>query len=67
MLVHITNNDEIASIRRSGIRIGKFRDGVYAMPVLENFVVSAGRRLAVSLPAGTYKSRIFRQRFYDRD
>jgi hypothetical protein len=40
MLVHIANEDEIASIRRSGIRIGKFRDGVYAMPVLENFVVS---------------------------
>ncbi len=40
MLVHITNEDEIASIRRSGIGIGKFRDGVYAMPVLENFVVS---------------------------
>jgi hypothetical protein len=40
MLVHIANEDETASIRRSGIRIGKFRDGVYAMPVLENFVVS---------------------------
>lgn len=40
MLVHITNEDETGSIRRSGIRIGKFSDGVYAMPVLENFVVS---------------------------
>ncbi len=40
MLVHLTNEDETGSIRRSGIRIGKFRDGVYAMPVLENFVVS---------------------------
>jgi hypothetical protein len=40
MLVHITNEDETESIRRSGIRIGKYRDGVYAMPVLQNFVVS---------------------------
>ena len=40
MLVRITNEDETESVRRSGIRIGKYRDGVYAMPVLENFVVS---------------------------
>jgi hypothetical protein len=40
MLVHITNEDETESVRRSGIRIGKYRDGVCAMPVLENVVVS---------------------------
>jgi hypothetical protein len=40
MLVHIANDDETESVRRSGIRIGKYRDGVYAMPVLSNFIVS---------------------------
>jgi hypothetical protein len=39
MLVHITNEDETESVRRSGIRIGKYRDGVCAMPVLENVVI----------------------------
>jgi hypothetical protein len=33
MLVHITNDDETGSIQRSGIRIGKYRDGVYAMRI----------------------------------
>jgi hypothetical protein len=40
LLVHITNEDETESVRRSGIKIGKYRDGVYAMPVLQNFIVS---------------------------
>jgi hypothetical protein len=40
MLVHIAPEKDIGSIRRAGIRIGKFRNGVYAMPVLKNFVVS---------------------------
>src|SRR3981189_743388 len=40
MPVHITNDDETESVRRSGIKIGKYRDGVYAMPVLSNFIVS---------------------------
>jgi hypothetical protein len=40
MLVHITNDDETESVRRSGMTIGKYRDGVYAMPVLQNFIVS---------------------------
>jgi hypothetical protein len=40
MLVHIAPEKEIGSIRRAGIRIAKFRSGVYAMPVLKNFVVS---------------------------
>ena len=133
LLVHITNEDETESVRRGGIKIGKFRDGVYAMPVLSNFIVSnqwlreLKRRVSGSrtlsaihfripdtetvymghysqehveakeihrirtvpqvvgwryhpnararnmcgcpacLPAGTYKSRIFRERFYDKD
>jgi hypothetical protein len=40
LLVHIAGEQDIGSIRRAGIRIGKFRDGVYAMPVLKNFMVS---------------------------
>ena len=40
LLVHIASEKDIGSIRRVGIRIGKGRDGVYAMPVLRNFVVS---------------------------
>jgi hypothetical protein len=40
LLVHITNEDETESVRRSGIKIGKYREGVYAMPVLPNFIVS---------------------------
>jgi hypothetical protein len=40
LLVHITNEDETESVRRSGIKIGKYRDGVYAMPVSQNFIVS---------------------------
>jgi hypothetical protein len=40
MLVHIAPEKDIGSIRRAGIRIGKFRTGVYAMPVLKNFMVS---------------------------
>jgi hypothetical protein len=106
LLVHITNEDETESVRRSGIKIGKYRDGVYAMPMSQNFIVSnqwlreLKRRVSGSrtlsaiheirtvpqvvgwryhpnararnmcgcpacLPAGTYKSRIFRERFYD--
>jgi hypothetical protein len=39
-LIHIADEKDTGSIRRAGIRIGKFRDGIYAMPVLGNFVVS---------------------------
>jgi hypothetical protein len=96
MLVHIINEDETESVRRSGIKIGKYRDGVYAMPVLQNFIVSnqwlrelkrrgiwltqvvgwryhpnaRARNMCgcpACLPAGTYKSRIFRERLYDKD
>lgn len=40
MLVHIASEKDIGSIRRAGIRIGKYRGGIYAMPVLKNFMVS---------------------------
>lgn len=40
LLVHIAPEKDIGSIRRAGIRIGKGRKGLYAMPVLLNFMVS---------------------------
>ena len=40
MLVHIASEKDIGSIRRAGLRIPKDREGVYAMPVLKNFMVS---------------------------
>lgn len=40
LLVHIASEKDIGSIRRAGIRPGKQRDGVYAMPVLKNYIVS---------------------------
>jgi hypothetical protein len=40
LLVHIASEKDLGSIRRAGIRIGKGRSGVYAMPVLKNFVAS---------------------------
>jgi hypothetical protein len=65
MLVHIANEDETESIRRSGIRIGKFR-----VVGWRYFPGANTRKMCgcpARLPPGTYKSRIFRQRFYDRD
>ena len=40
LLVHLADEKDMGSIRRAGIRIAKFRDGVYAMPVLRNYVAS---------------------------
>ena len=40
LLVHIASEKDIGSIRRAGIRIGQGRNGLYAMPVLRNFMVS---------------------------
>jgi hypothetical protein len=40
MLVHIAPESETGSIRRVGIRIGKYGTGIYAMPVLKSFMVS---------------------------
>jgi tetratricopeptide (TPR) repeat protein len=40
MFVHLAAERDIPAIRRGGLRIGKGSPGVYAMPVLPNFVVS---------------------------
>lgn len=40
LLVHIASEKDIGAIRRAGIKIAKGRDGIYAMPVLKNFMVS---------------------------
>ncbi len=40
LFVHLASGKDIAAIRRSGIAVGKWRTGVYAMPVLPNFFVS---------------------------
>ncbi len=60
MLVHIANEDETASIRRSGIRQEH-------VEVTAAEAAGAIMHAEACLPAGTYKSRILRQRFYDRD
>jgi hypothetical protein len=39
MLVHIASEKDIGSIRCAGLRVPKERNGVYAMPVLKNFMV----------------------------
>ncbi len=39
-LVHLADERELASIKNSGIKIGKHRRGIYCMPVLQNFYVS---------------------------
>lgn len=39
-LVHLADEREAANIKRSGIKIGKYRQGIYCMPVLQNFYLS---------------------------
>lgn len=39
-LVHLADERESASIKRNGIKIGKYRQGIFCMPVLQNFYVS---------------------------
>lgn len=39
-LVHLADEREAASIRRNGIKIGKNRQGIYCMPVLQSFYLS---------------------------
>jgi hypothetical protein len=39
-LVHLADEREAANIKRSGIKIGKFRQGIFCMPVLQNFYLS---------------------------
>ncbi|MBS1613011.1 MAG: hypothetical protein JST49_09340 [Bacteroidetes bacterium] len=40
VLVHLADEKESASIKRGGIKIGKYRKGIYCMPVLPDFYVS---------------------------
>jgi hypothetical protein len=40
ILVHLADERESASIKRSGIKIGEGRKGIFCMPVLPNFYVS---------------------------
>lgn len=39
-LVHLADEREAANIRRNGIKIGKYRQGIFCMPVLQNFYLS---------------------------
>lgn len=39
-LVHLADVKEIASIRKNGIKISKWRPGIYCMPVTPDFYVS---------------------------
>lgn len=39
-LVHLADEREAANIRRNGIKIGKYRQGIFCMPVMPNFYVS---------------------------
>ncbi|MGC4035651.1 MAG: hypothetical protein QM764_06790 [Chitinophagaceae bacterium] len=39
-LVHLTDERETTNIKRSGIKIGKHRQGIFCMPVLQNFYLS---------------------------
>ncbi|MDR0871551.1 MAG: hypothetical protein LBN39_12250 [Planctomycetaceae bacterium] len=39
-LVHIADIKDIASIRRNGIKISKWRTGIYCAPVTPNFFIS---------------------------
>ena len=40
LLVHLACDGDVAAIARGGIRPGKGRPGIYAMPVMPNFVAS---------------------------
>lgn len=39
-LVHLADEREAANIKRNGIKIGKQRQGIFCMPVLQNFYLS---------------------------
>jgi hypothetical protein len=40
VLVHLADEREATSIRKNGIKVGKDRQGVFCMPVLQNFYVT---------------------------
>lgn len=39
-LVHLADEREASSIKKNGIKIGKHRQGIYCMPILQNFYLS---------------------------
>lgn len=39
-LVHLADEREASSIKKNGIKIGKYRQGIFCMPVLTNFYLS---------------------------
>jgi hypothetical protein len=39
-LVHLADEREAQKILKAGIKIGKYRQGIYCMPVLQNFYVT---------------------------
>jgi hypothetical protein len=39
-LVHLADERETSSIKKNGIKIGKFRQGIFCMPILTNFYLS---------------------------
>ena len=39
-LVHLASEREASSIKKNGIKIGKHRQGIYCMPILQNFYLS---------------------------
>lgn len=39
-LVHLADERETSSIKKNGIKIGKYRQGIFCMPVLTNFYLS---------------------------
>lgn len=40
ILVHLADERVVTSIRKNGIKIGKDQQGIFCMPVLQNFYVS---------------------------
>jgi len=39
-LVHLADEREASNIKRNGLKIGKFRQGIFCMPVMQNFYLS---------------------------
>jgi len=39
-LVHLADERETSNIKRNGIKIGKFRQGIFCMPVMQSFYLS---------------------------
>ncbi len=39
-LVHLADEKEASNIKRNGIKIGKFRQGIFCIPVMQSFYLS---------------------------